>query len=65
VKEKVARLIECERIVRQAQGERLRLIAELNIDEYAARDIAIGVAAVAVQRRVPREVGFPGGDGVS
>ena len=43
MEEKVARLIECERVIRQMQAERLRLIAELNVDEWAARDIAMAL----------------------
>jgi len=43
MKEKVARLIELDRVIRQSQAEKLRLIAELNIDEWAARDIAMAL----------------------
>jgi len=43
MEEKLARLIECELTMRRCQAERLRLIAELNIDEYAARDIAMAL----------------------
>ena len=43
MEEKVARLIECERVIRQTQSEQLRLIAELNVDHWAATDIAMAL----------------------
>jgi hypothetical protein len=43
VEEKLARLIECEKIIRRYQAERLRLIAELNVDRWAAWDIAMAL----------------------
>ncbi|WP_211767953.1 HNH endonuclease signature motif containing protein [Kutzneria sp. CA-103260] len=43
MEEKVARLIECERVIRKTQAERLRLIAELNVDEWADRDIGMAL----------------------
>jgi len=43
MKEKLALLIECERIIRQAKAEWLRLVAELNVDENAYVDIAMAL----------------------
>jgi hypothetical protein len=43
MEQKLARLIECERLIRRLAAERLRLIAELNIDEWAARDVAMAL----------------------
>jgi hypothetical protein len=43
MQEKLARLIECERTIRRAKAERLRLIAELNVDPWAAWDIAMAL----------------------
>ncbi|QUQ67015.1 hypothetical protein JJ691_47430 [Kutzneria sp. CA-103260] len=40
---KVARLIEYERGIRRAQAERLRLIAELNVDDWAVIDIGMAL----------------------
>src|ERR1700742_4151452 len=43
MEQKVARLIECERIVRQTQAEQLRLIAELNTDEWFATELGLAL----------------------
>ena len=43
MEQKVARLIECERIVRQTQAEQLRLIAELNTDEWFATEVQLAL----------------------
>jgi len=43
MEEKLARLIECERLIRTTQAEWLRLIAELNIDKDAFVDIAMAL----------------------
>ncbi|MFI9383152.1 DUF222 domain-containing protein [Kutzneria sp. NPDC052558] len=43
MEEKLARLIELERIIRRLQAERLRLISELNVDEWAVHDIAMAL----------------------
>ncbi|QUQ65813.1 HNH endonuclease signature motif containing protein [Kutzneria sp. CA-103260] len=43
MEEKVARLIECERALRKTQAERLRLIAELNVDDWAVNDIGMAL----------------------
>ena len=40
---KVARLIECERLIRQLTAERDRLTAELNTDEFAPVDIGLAL----------------------
>jgi len=43
MEEKIARPIECEQTIHRCQAERWRLIAELNIDEWAAREIAMAL----------------------
>ena len=43
MQEKVARLIECEQTIRRHQAELFRLIAELNVDEFAANDIGMAL----------------------
>ena len=43
MKHKLARLIEVERLIRQHQAEKYRLIADLNIDEHAAVDIGLAL----------------------
>src|ERR1700742_631800 len=43
MEQKVARLIECERIIRQTQAEQLRLIAELNTDEWFATELGLAL----------------------
>ena len=43
MKEELARLIECERSIRRLEAEKLRLVAELNIDEFAATDIGMAL----------------------
>src|ERR1700750_937579 len=43
MEEKVARLIECERVIRQTQAEQFRLIAELNTDEWFATEVQLAL----------------------
>ena len=43
MKQKLAQLIECERLIRATQAVKYRLIAELNVDEYAAVDIGLAL----------------------
>src|SRR6267142_438498 len=43
MEDKVARLIECERIIRQTEAEQLGLIADLNTDEWSAIDFAMAL----------------------
>ncbi|MFI9386676.1 DUF222 domain-containing protein [Kutzneria sp. NPDC052558] len=40
---KLARLIELQRLVRRLKAEWLRLVDELNVDEWAARDLAMAL----------------------
>src|SRR5215469_9890752 len=41
--EKIARLIECEQIIRRCRAEQFRLIAEVNVDEWARVDVAMAL----------------------
>jgi hypothetical protein len=43
MEQKLARLIECERLIRRYKAEWLRLVAEINVDEWAARDVAMAL----------------------
>ncbi|HEY0531899.1 MAG TPA: hypothetical protein VGD29_09910, partial [Actinoplanes sp.] len=40
---KVARIIEIERLQRQLAAEKLRLMAEINIDEFVATDLGMAL----------------------